>query len=360
MSDTATQLPNHFPGVRGHAAAQAQLVRALARGQLHHALLVVGPRGVGKATLCRALARAIHCKVAPGIGCGTCVSCHRIDSDRHAGVEWIVPEDDGGKIKVEAARELATRLQLAPFEGDRHVVIFDPAEALTEQALNALLKTLEEPNAGVHFLLVATGLDAILPTILSRCATLRLGRLDDADVAQALTETLARRGDDAEPVPEARRELAARLADGSAGAAVELALDPALDRIADLVRAAVSAVAVGPAEIFAAGEQGELARAWAAATAGPTTGKPARERNATVRMTELWLLHLRELIRDRAPIPGIGDPFGSLAGWSRAADVLLELQGRIASNANAKLVLEQALLELGDVLAASQAGHARA
>ncbi len=350
--------PAQFPNVRGHRAAQAQLTRALARGQLHHALLVVGPRGVGKATLCRAMARALHCPVAPGIGCGTCVSCHRIENDRHTGVEWITPEDAGGKIKVEVARELATRLQLAPFEGDRHVVIFDPAEALTEQAFNALLKTLEEPNPGVHFFLIATGLDAILPTILSRCATIRLGRLDEADVAHALDQALARRGDEAEPVPPDRRELAARLADGSAGTAVELALDPMLDRTADLVRAAVAAVRVGAAEIFA-GEQGELGRAWAAATAGPTAGKPARERNATLRMSELWLLHLRELIRARAPIPGLDDPWGSLAGWSRAADVLLELQGRIANNANARLVLEQALLELGDIAQERPSAHAR-
>jgi DNA polymerase-3 subunit delta' len=333
-----------FDGVRGHAVALAQLARALERGTLHHAMLFVGPKGVGKATVARALARALHCPVAPGRGCGACPTCHRIDTDRHAGLEWIVPETPGGKIKVEAARELATRLLLAPFEGDAHVVVFDPAEALTDQAFNAMLKTLEEPRPGVYFVLVASALDGLLPTILSRCATVRFGRLQDDEVAAALDAALAQRTD-APEIPAARRLLAIRLADGSPGAACELALDPTLDATHALLREAATAATRGPGAIFA-GEASPLSVAWATATAGPPTGKPARERQAVMRTAELWLLDLRERLRGRDGIPEIAALAGDRQQWTRATDTLLELQTRLERNANARLAFEAALLEL--------------
>ncbi len=346
-------------GVYGHAEARQRLARAIARAQLHHSMIFVGPRGVGKATVARALARGLHCAVQPGVGCRACASCRRIDADLHAGVEWIRPEAPGGKIKVEVARELATRLLSAPFEGDAHVVVFDPAEALTEQAWNALLKTIEEPRPGVHFVSIAQGLDGILPTILSRSAVARFGRIGDDDVASVLDDVLARREPDPQgapasedgvvaEVPAARRELAMRLADGSPGLAVELALDPSLDGIHRLLAEAMDAVRRGPAAIFA-GDRGGLGQAFAEASAGPTTGKPARERQAVARMTELWLLHLRERMRGREGVPDLGARLRADDGASGslfAATLLLELQDRLERNANARLVLEYALLEL--------------
>ncbi|MBX7081469.1 MAG: AAA family ATPase [Nannocystaceae bacterium] len=349
-NDTAG-MPAAGPGlgglasVRGHAVAKAQLARALERGQLHHALLLVGPRGVGKATTARAIAAALHCSVARGRGCGRCSACQRIAANLHAGVEWVAPEAPGGKIKVELARELAARLQLAPFEGDAHVVVFDPAEALTEQATNALLKTLEEPRPGVHFLLIAQALDGILPTILSRCAIVRFGRLDDDEVAATLGDALVATPPP-EPVPPSRQALAVRMADGSAGVAITLALDASLDAIHDLVRAAAAAASAGEAEIFG-GDATPLGQAWSAATAGPTTGKPARERAAAQRLAELWLLDLRERIRGRAGLPELPAAAEDRAGLLRVTESLFAMQQRLDRNANAKLSLEQALLEIG-------------
>jgi DNA polymerase-3 subunit delta' len=339
-------------GVRGHDEALERLARAIARAQLHHSMIFVGPRGVGKATVARALARGLHCKVEPAVGCRACTSCRRIDADLHAGVEWIRPETTGGKIKVEVARELATRLLSAPFEGDAHLVVVDTAEALTEQAWNALLKTIEEPRPGVHFVSIAQGLDGILPTILSRSAVVRFGRISDDDVVSVLDDVLTHRAPDDDgvvpEVPAARRELAMRLADGSPGLAVELALDASLDGIHRLLAEAIDAVRRGPAAIFA-GDRGGLGQAFAEASAGPTTGKPARERQAIARMSELWLLHLRERMRGREGEPDLGartraDDGG--AGSLQAASLLLELQDRLERNANARLVLEHALLEL--------------
>lgn len=333
-----------FEGIRGHAIALAQLERALGRGHFHHASLFVGPAGVGKATIARAVARALHCPNEPGRGCGACNSCRRIMLDRHGGLEWIVPENPGGRIKIDAARDVATRMPHAPFDGPVHVVVIDPAEALTEQGFNAMLKTLEEPPPGVYFILIASSLDGLLPTILSRCAVVRFGRLPDDEVAAVLDVAIAERPPE-EPVPPARHMLAIRLAEGSAGSAISLVLDTSLDAIHGLLRAASQAASTGPAAIFA-GESSQLAGAWAAATVGPVTGKPARERAAVMRTSELWLVDLRERICARPGIPevtAVGDDRNAL---TRATDVLLELQTRLDRNANARLAFEAALVEL--------------
>lgn len=341
-----------FPGVLGHAKAQESLQRAIERGALHHGLIFVGPRGIGRATLARGLAKALHCKEAPSSGCGQCTICHRIDHDTHAGVEWVRPEGSGGKIKVAAARSLAARLESAPFEGDHHVVIFDPAEALGDATYNALLKTIEEPRAGVHFVMVATSLDTLLPTILSRCLTVRLGRLDDSSVAtivrQALAEQQAAQTSKKDPPPppsEERMELAVRLAEGSAGQAVELSLDPSLDAAVALLAELAAAADAGPAKIFG-GDKSSLWQAWAEAVGPGTSGKPARERAAAGRVTELWLLHLRERLRHREGIPGVTPGSDETSHVLRRLDRLQAFIDGLGRNPNVRLSLEQTLLEL--------------
>jgi len=332
-----------FGGLRGQAVAVLQLERALDRNQLHHTLLFVGPRGVGKATAARALARALHCKVAPRRGCGECATCRRIDTDRHAGLEWIVPEGAAGKIGKPVARELADRVQLAPFEGDHHVVVFDPADALDPPAQSVLLKTFEEPRPDVTFVLVATSLDGLLPTILSRSAVVRFGRLPDNDVAAVVDQALAARTDVS--MPDARRLLAIRLADGSPGAAIELALDTSIDATHALLREAANAALRGPAAIFD-GKASPLAISFAEATEGAETGRPARERQAVMRASELWMLDLRERLRGRDGVPDIEAIATDKRLLVRATDTLVELQECLGRNANAKMALEAALLEL--------------
>jgi len=325
-----------FPLVLGHAEPQALLLRALARGQLHHAIVLVGPRGVGKATLARGLGCALHCREQPGVGCGACPICRRVRDGNHVGVEWIVPEGPGGKIKVEQARTLRNRLQHAPFEGDAHLVVFDPADAMGEATYNALLKSLEEPAPGVHFVMLTTNLASLLPTILSRCMTIRMGRLDDDTVA-AIVE--AQEG--SAEIPTERLSLAVRLADGSAGAAVELALDASLDASLEVLREAMAAARAGPDRIFA-GKHGALWDCWDRATAGPSTGKPARERAAAGRVADLWMLHLRERMRGREGLPDLPEspaPFEDLR-------VLEDFRRSLDRNPNVRLALEQALLEL--------------
>jgi DNA polymerase-3 subunit delta' len=332
-----------FPGVRGHAQAQARLSRAITRDQLHHGLIFVGPSGVGKATLARGLGAALHCQVEPGVGCGSCTSCRRIASGTHAGVEWLAPEEPGGRVKIEAARTLAHRLEMAPFEGNHHLVVFDPADAIGEAGFNAMLKTIEEPRPGVHFVMIVTGLDVLLPTILSRCLTVRLGRLEDADVAEIVKAQV----ETAETAPTAERiELAVGLAGGSAGLAVKLALDPSLDASLALLSQVVGAAQTGPAAIFG-GDKSPLWQAWSAAVGPVKTGRPARERATLRQLCELWLLHLRERLRGRDGLPGVPPGPQDARAVLTQLDTIQALLESIARNPNVRLSLEQTLLSLG-------------
>lgn len=359
-----------FPGVRGHREAQGMLRRALTRGQLHHALMLVGPRGIGKATLARGLAAALLC---PSGGCGACPVCRRVAAGTHPDVDWLVPAGSGGQITIDSARECHVRQASGPYEGDAYVVIVDPADALNEYSGNALLKAIEEPRPGIHFLLLTTNMQGVLPTILSRTLPIRLGRLDDADVAAIVS---SRAGE----ASEERRRMAVLLAEGSAGVAMELALDPALDRCLALVRDAIRAVAGGPPAIFA-GDKSPLwesynaaihevmsveaaAAAEAAEGAAAASGKrkraskkdsdggkakasAAQQRWVANRLAELWILHLRERLRGRDGLPGaprIAPP--PPAEIVRQLGVLQTLTQRIGRNANVRLILEETLLEL--------------
>jgi DNA polymerase-3 subunit delta' len=356
-----------FPGVRGHQQATAALMRALERGQIHHALVLVGPRGVGKATFARGLACAMLCPQAPGRGCGECPICRRVLLGHHPDVDWLVPDGKAGQISVDAARACHVRQAHAPYEAARHVIVVDPADALGEGAGNALLKTIEEPRPGIHFLLLTTNLQGMLPTILSRSLPIRLGRLGDDDVRAILHKHAA------DITPE-RRDTSVLLAEGSAGVAVELAGDPTLARIVDLLRQALIAVGEGPRAIFG-GDQGPLWSAWTTATAvvevestesdapqAPTPAvKPARgaakskktsgdgpalQRGAVRRLTELWTLHLREQIRGRPGLPGLPAARGGPSEHVRTIGALQHLDARVERMGNVRLTLEQTLLDL--------------
>lgn len=376
-------------GVLGHAQAQSAVLRALGRGQLHHALVFVGPRGVGKATFARGLGCALLCPTRPGVGCGACTTCHRVLAGNHPDVDWLLPDSKAGLISVESARACHVRQAHAPYEGHAYLVIVDPADALGDAAGNALLKTIEEPRPGVHFALLTTNLQGVLPTILSRSLPIRLGRLDDSIVTSIVN---ARAPDAAAD----RHDMAVLLAEGSAGVALELAADPSLARSVELVRHAILAAHAGPSAIFG-GETSPLWTAWTAAItpvpedtpAAPTelepepdpgakkkkTAKraskkaadgdpeaksaaalkkdlPGLQRAAVRRLVELWILHVREQLRGRPGLPGLPPPSAVPPSTLVAAITALQRLGaRIERMGNVRLMLEQALLEQNALLA---------
>ena len=200
--------------VIGHARQLALLASAVRRGSLPPALLFAGPPGVGKWRTAIALAQAVNCQApVDGDACGTCRACDRIARDLHVDVIGLTP-DDSGTIKVEPVREALRACGLRPFEGVRRVVAVRDADALTEQAQNAFLKSLEEPPDGTMFVFTSPAPDALLRTVRSRLMRLAFGRLTTDDLVRVLTR------DHGRPAEAARR--AALLADGSASAALAL------------------------------------------------------------------------------------------------------------------------------------------
>ena len=216
-----------LPPLIGHERVRTRLAGAHASGKLPQALLLAGPRGVGKQRLALWLAQLIHCE-APGSTqepCGQCRSCRLVLSLQHPDVHWFVPLElgkRGGGIDadkqvelaadalademaarreqpfygppaglashpVAAVRLLLRRLAMTPAMGTRKVFIVGDAERLipqlgTEVAANALLKALEEPPADSIIITTAADPNALLPTILSRVVLVRLARIADSDV----------------------------------------------------------------------------------------------------------------------------------------------------------------------------------
>lgn len=141
------------------------LARAVAQGRTSHAYLFLGAPGSGKLDAAWALAQALLCDEN---GCGACDSCVRVARHTHPDVHVYAPESATGYL-IAQTRELLEDVALAPIRSKNKVYIIDRAEQLRANSANALLKTLEEPPAGVTFILLGTSADTILPTIVSRC-----------------------------------------------------------------------------------------------------------------------------------------------------------------------------------------------
>jgi DNA polymerase-3 subunit delta' len=211
-----------FPSVLGHDRVKGLLARALGQGRLPPALLLSGPDGVGKRTLALEAARGLLCDTGPGEPCNACRTCDRTARGIHPDLIVVEPETATGflareTIKIEHIRDAVREILGLPFEARARVVILDDAHAMTEQAMNALLKALEEPPATSHLILVTASPQALLPTIRSRCQTLRLGPLPSAVLETHLQERLG--------LPPAEARLRASLSGGSLGAAMAFEAD---------------------------------------------------------------------------------------------------------------------------------------
>jgi DNA polymerase III subunit delta' len=206
-----------FRDVVGHRRQLAQLAGAVRRESVPATLLFAGPAGVGKWRVAVALAQAVNCQAVDGLeagdACGVCRSCDRIARDIHVDVIALAP-DDAGSIKIEPVREALSATGLRPFEGQRRVVAVRDADALSESAQNALLKSLEEPPPATMFVLTSSAPDALLRTVRSRTMRLAFGRLAAEDLVRVLVRDHGRTPDMA--------QRAAILADGSVGAALAL------------------------------------------------------------------------------------------------------------------------------------------
>ncbi|MBI3320925.1 MAG: DNA polymerase III subunit delta' [Candidatus Omnitrophica bacterium] len=199
----------------GHESAK-RLLRAHAEsGRMAGAYLLVGPEGVGKRRLAREMAKALNCTAQGPRPCDACAVCRQIDRNSHPDVHGLAPGGASDQIKIDDVRGLLGRIALHPFSAATQVVIIDGAERLTEEAANALLKTLEEPNPHTRFLLTSAHVADCLPTIRSRCQLIRCDALPADAIARIV---IGERG--CEPQVA---ESVARIAGGSASGALALA-----------------------------------------------------------------------------------------------------------------------------------------
>ena len=333
---TRASEPGVWAGIIGQTGAVALLQRAVALDRPAHAYAFVGPAGVGRRLTAAAFAQALLC---PTRGCGTCGICRRVAAGQHPDCQLIGPipprENPKGAlaIRIEQIRELERAAALSPLEGSRKVFIVDETERMTLPSAQALLKTLEEPPARTHLVLILANPRALPPTVLSRCQRVRFRPLDAADAVRLL---------EGRGVSPDASELLARLTEGRPG----LALATDLEALRGRREAALALTAGPPARIASALDGTPTDRATVAAylelywswyrdalclaAGGPATLLVHADQEPTLRA-----------LAARTPAPALVAALGRV----KAAWVALE------GNVNPRLALETALLGLGQAAA---------
>lgn len=185
--------PDSFESLIGQDNIAKTLKNSILRGQLAHAYLFCGPRGVGKTSTARIFAKTINCMSPTGDmePCGHCESCVSFDEGRSYCIHELDAASNNG---VEDIKQLMDKVRIPPQIGKYSVYIIDEVHMLSQAAFNAFLKTLEEPPAHAIFILATTEKHKILPTILSRCQTYDFNRISVEDIVRNLRSIASKEG----------------------------------------------------------------------------------------------------------------------------------------------------------------------
>lgn len=228
--------PRHFGELVGQEPVARTLSNAISSGKLAHAYLFTGPRGTGKTSSARIFAKSLNCEQGPTVTpCETCAACLGIGRGNFPDVIEI---DAASHRGVDDARDLRERVRFAPSAGRYKVFIIDEVHMLTNEAFNALLKTIEEPPPNLVFILATTDVHKVLPTIISRCQRFDFQRIPFRVLVDHLSRVAEAEGFSVEP---AGIEAIAKRADGGLRDALSLL---------DQVRSCASSLAVSAQEVF--------------------------------------------------------------------------------------------------------------
>lgn len=308
-------------GVRGQPAALRLLEVMLASRRLPHALLFTGPPHSGKSTLMRGLAAYLNCAAADSGGpCWSCPSCRRIADGVDFDVRSIEVEEGHGRIQIEQVREFEQRVALTAVGGRLKIAMFPSAHLLTENAANALLKTLEQPPPHTLIMLAAPTRDAILATVASRCSHLRLYPLSPAELRALVVERTGASGADL--------ELALEHAFGRPGWAINILSKPGLiAEFAGQVETMLAAIDPGCSDADRLQTAADLA----------TSGRSAAER----RRNAIGMLEWLELALAARRLPD------RIEGWAADAAAVRSGLTRLQGNTMVRPAVEAVFLALG-------------
>lgn len=200
-----------FADIVGHEKEKDHLQNALSSGRLSHAYIFEGEEGMGKRTLARTFAALLQCEAHGSEPCGVCVSCMQAESGNHPDIIHIKPEKS--RLGVDEIRtKLNSDIAVKPYSSQYKIYIIEAAGSMTEQAQNALLKTIEEPPSYGIIVLLTENQGSFLPTILSRCVSLRLKPVATGEIKAYLMQK--------KQTPDYLAELAAAFSGGNVGRAI--------------------------------------------------------------------------------------------------------------------------------------------
>ena len=175
-----------FADIMGHDRIIEVLRRSLCNGKTAHSYLFEGVPGSGRKKTAMMLIQALFCTALPDDACGACPSCRKIESGNHPDIHHIAPLPDKRDISIDQLRELQHILSLRPYEAPRKVCIIDPAERMSVNAANSLLKTLEEPPGNALIILLTENAGMLLSTVRSRCQLIRFAPLSPEHIVTLL------------------------------------------------------------------------------------------------------------------------------------------------------------------------------